>query len=136
MADTGLLVTQTFMDQAYTDNDLYRAVLFDKANVNEGMLIENAVAQMLRSNGHKLCFYSRCDSTHRENHMKIDFLITQGKKISPIEVKSGNYRSHASLDKFRKRFGSKIGQPYILYTKDVMIKDGIIHLPLYMTMFL
>ncbi|MBP8714619.1 MAG: ATP-binding protein [Lachnospiraceae bacterium] len=136
MADTGLLVTQTFMDQAYTDNDLYRAVLFDKANVNEGMLIENAVAQMLRSNGHKLCFYSRCDSTHRENHMKIDFLITQGKKISPIEVKSGNYRSHASLDKFRKKFGSKIGQPYILYTKDVMIKDGIIHLPLYMTMFL
>lgn len=136
MADTGLLVTQTFMDQAYTDNDLYRAVLFDKANVNEGMLIENAVAQMLRSNGHKLYFYSRCDSTHRENHMEIDFLITQGKKISPIEVKSGNYRSHASLDKFRKKFGSKIGQPYILYTKDVMIKDGIIHLPLYMTMFL
>lgn len=105
-------------------------------NVNEGMLIENAVAQMLRSNGHKLYFYSRCDSTHRENHMEIDFLIAHGKKISPIEVKSGNYRSHASLDKFRKKFGSKIGQPYILYTKDVMIKDGIIHLPLYMTMFL
>ena len=68
--------------------------------------------------------------------MEIDFLITEGKKISPIEVKSGNYRSHASLDKFRKRFSAKIGNTYILYDKDVMEKDGILHLPLYMGIFL
>ena len=64
--------------------------------------------------------------------MEIDFLIADGKKISPVEVKSGNYQSHSSLDKFRRRFSSVIGDSYILYTKDVMIKDGIIHLPLYM----
>ena len=29
-----------------------------------------------------------------------------------------------------------VKQSYILYTKDVMEKDGIIHLPLYMAMFL
>ena len=68
--------------------------------------------------------------------MEIDFLITTEKKISPIEVKSGNYRSHSSLDKFREKFSSKIGTPYILYPKDVMEKDGIWHLPLYMAMFL
>lgn len=136
MADTGLLVTLTFMDRAFTDNELYRATLFDKLDINEGMIMENIVAQMLRRNGHRLYFYSRSDLEHRENHMEIDFLITEGKKISPIEVKSANYRSHASLDKFRKKFSQKIGTPYILYTKDVMEKDGIWHLPLYMAMFL
>ncbi len=136
MADTGLLVTLTFMDRAFTDNALYRAILFDKLDINEGMIMENIVAQMLRRNGHKLYFYSRSDLEHRENHMEIDFVITEGRKIAPIEVKSANYRSHSSLDKFRKRFSQKIGTPYILYTKDVMEKDGVWHLPLYMAMFL
>lgn len=136
MADTGLLVTHTFMDSSFTDNELYRAILFDKIDINEGMIMENVVAQMLRRNGHKLYFYSRCDNTNRKNHMEIDFLVTENKKISPIEVKSANYRSHSSLDKFRKKFASKVGASYILYPKDVMMKDGILHLPLYMAMFL
>ena len=136
MADTGLLVTQTFMDRAFTDNELYRAILFDRLDINEGMIMENVVAQMLRQSGHKLYFYSRSDKENRENHMEIDFLVSEGKKISPIEVKSGDYHSHSSLDKFRKRFSGKIGTPYILYPKDVMEKDGIWHLPLYMAMFL
>ncbi len=136
MADTGLLVTHTFMDTPFTDNELYRAILFDKLDINEGMLMENVVAQMLRRNGHKLYFYSRNDNMVRENHMEIDFLITQKKKVCPVEVKSSNYRAHSSLDKFRKKFSSKIGTPYILYQKDVMEKDGVWHLPLYMAMFL
>ncbi len=136
MADTGLLVTHAFMDGAWTDNEIYKAVLFDRLNINEGMLMENIVAQMLRRNGHKLYFYSRCDNLNRSNHMEIDFLITQKKKICPIEVKSGNYRRHSSLDKFTKKFSSKIGTPYILYPNDVMKKDGILHLPLYMATFL
>ena len=136
MADTGLLVTQTFMDKAFTENGLYRAILFDKLSINEGMIMENVVAQMLRTNGHKLYFYSRTDATNRKNDMEIDFLITEGKKICPIEVKSNNYVSHSSLDKFRDKFSSKIGNSYILYSKDVIVKDGIIHLPIYMAMFL
>ena len=136
MADTGLLVTQTFMDKAFTENGLYRAILFDKLSINEGMIMENVVAQMLRTNGHKLYFYSRTDATNRKNDMEIDFLITEGNKICPIEVKSNNYVSHSSLNKFRDKFSSKIGNSYILYSKDVIVKDGIIHLPIYMAMFL
>lgn len=136
MADTGLLITHTFMDVPYVENDLYKAVLFDKMDINEGMIMENVVAQMLRRNGHKLYFYSRCDKENRENHMEIDFLITKKKKIVPIEVKSGSYRQHVSLDKFRKKFKERIGESYVLYTKDVMLKDDIVHLPLYMAMFL
>lgn len=136
MGDTGLLITQAFANKPYTENDIYKAVLFDKLEINEGMVMENIVSQMLRFTGHKLFFYSRSDNKNRANHMEIDFVITQGKKICPIEVKSGNYRSHSFLDKFRKKFSSKIGTSYILYSKDVMIKDDIVHLPLYMTMFL
>ncbi len=132
MADTGLLVTQTFQDGRFTDNELYRAVLFDKLNINEGMLMENVTAQVLRLKRPRLYFYSRSDNLKRENNMAIDFLITKGKKVVPVEVKSGNYRSHASLDKFRKHFSSVTGDAYILYTKDVLVKDGIMHLPLYM----
>lgn len=136
MNDTGLLVTLAFWDQEYRSNDLYRAVLADKMNVNEGMLAENVVAQMLRANGHQLFFYSRADSNNRANTMEIDFLVPKGRKISPIEVKSGRYQKHASLDKFRTRFKRSLGESYILYTKDLMEKDGIVHLPLYMALFL
>ena len=132
LADTGLLVSLTFQDKKFTDNELYRAILFDKLNINEGMLVENVVAQMLRLKRLRLYFYSRSDSVQRENNIEIDFLIADGKKISPVEVKSGNYQSHSSLEKFRRRFSSVVGDSYILYTKDVMIKDGIIYLPLYM----
>lgn len=136
MADTGLLVTHAFINSPYIENDLYKEILFDKLSINEGMIMENVVAQMLRRNGHKPYFYSRNDKENRENHMEIDFLISEKKKIAAIEVKSGSYKFHSSLDKFKKKFSSKLSNSYILYTKDVMMKDGIIHLPIYMTMFL
>jgi len=136
MGDTGLLVTHSFMDDKFTDNELYRDILLDKLHVNEGMLMENIVAQELRVSGHKLYFYSRSDTNNRENNMEIDFLIREKRKICPIEVKSGGYRKHSSLDKFRSKFKGKIGQAYILYTKDIAVKDDVVHLPIYMAMFL
>ena len=136
MADTGLLITHAFMDSPYIENELYKSILFDKLSINKGMIIENIAAQMLRKNGHKLYFYSRSDKENRENHMEIDFLITEKKKIAPIEVKSGSYKSHSSLDKFRKKFSSKLSNSYILHTKDVLIEGDIICLPIYMAMFL
>lgn len=136
MADTGLLVTHAFHDNDYMENDLYKAVLLDKINVNEGMLMENIVAQTLRTNGRKLYFYSRNNAVERQNHMEIDFLISKNKKICPVEVKSSRYNTHASLDKFRAKFKGRIGQAYILYTKDLKMEDDILYLPLYMAMFL
>lgn len=136
MADTGLLVTHSFMDDKFTDNELYRDILLDRLHVNEGMLIENIVAQELRASGHKLFFYSRTDTNNRENNMEIDFLIRRERKICPLEVKSGSYRKHSSLDKFRNKFRGRIGQAYILYPKDILIKEDVVHLPVYMTMFL
>jgi len=136
MADTGLLVTHTFSDNSYSDNELYRAILLDKLQINEGMLTENIVAQTLRSNGHRLFFYSRSDTNKRKNMIEIDFLIKKDGKICPVEVKSSTYRVHSSLDKFRNKFSRMLGDVYVIYSKDMMIKDDVIHLPLYMTMFL
>ena len=138
MADTGLLVTHTFMDRSFTENELYRAILFDKLNINEGMLMENIVAQMLRRSGHKLYYYSRSDSANRENHMEIDFLIAKSKissrhNISPIEVKSGKNYTLTSLKKFRNKYAEQTDTPYVLHTGDLKEADGIIYLPLYMT---
>ncbi len=136
MGDTGLLVTHAFMDDKFADNELYRDILLDRLHVNEGMLMENIVAQELRVSGHKLYFYSRSDTNNRENNIEIDFLIRKKRKICPVEVKSGGYRKHSSLDKFQSRFKGKIGQSYILYTKDIIVKEDVVHLPIYMAMFL
>ncbi len=136
LGDTGLLVTLAFEDGAFTENELYRAILFDKLEINEGMLTENIVAQAFRASGHKLYFYSRCDNENRQNHMEIDFLLTKGKKIQPVEVKSSSYKQHSSLDKFTKKFHSRCAEPIILYGKDLLIKDDILHLPLYMASLL
>ena len=135
-SDAGLLITQAFANRPYTENELYRALMLDKLSVNEGMVAENAVAQALRANGTELYFYSRPDRGDGEGRMEIDFLIRRGDAICPVEVKSGAYQHHASLDKFMRKFGSQLGDAYILYTKDLMTKNGIHHLPLYMAMFL
>lgn len=136
LADTGLLVTQTFMESDYTDNEFYKAILFDRLNINEGMLLENVVAQILRSKNYGLFFYSRRDNTNSKNTMEIDFIISKNKKIFPIEVKSSSYKKHSSLDKFNNKFNNRIKESYIFYQKDVMVKDGVIHLPIYMAILL
>ncbi len=110
--------------------------MLDKLSVNEGMIAENAVALALTMNGTELYFYSRPDRGNGDGRMEIDFLVRRGDLICPIEVKSGAYQHHASLDKFVRKFGSRLGPACILYAKDLMVRNGIRHLPLYMAMFI
>lgn len=136
MADTGLLLSLAFSDKELLEEGIYKAILFDRLNLNEGMLMENIVAQTLKTNGYHLYFYSRNDREHMANRMELDFLISKGKRISAIEVKSSGYANHVSLDKFRNKFAKKIGPSYMIYTKDLKLVDGILCIPIYMTMFL
>lgn len=135
MGDTGLLVTQSMGLDTNEDPDLHRMILFDKIGLNEGMFMENIVAQAFRSQGRRLFFYSRSGSETKDR-IGIDFLIRREGKVCPVEVKSSSFAKHASLDKYLRRFGERAGQPYILYQNDLMVRDGIIHLPLYMAMLL
>lgn len=133
--DTGLFVTLAFMDRDFTENIIYEKLLSDKLDADLGYLYENMVAQMLYSNGNRLFYYTfpKEKSTH---NYEIDFLLARGNKVCPIEVKSSGYKTHASMDAFSDKFSGKIGQKYLIYTKDLRKDGDILCLPIYMTMFL
>lgn len=133
--DTGLLITKMFFETSFKDNMLYKSIILDKLSINEGYLFENVVAQTLRSINYKLIY----NTFYLENSNKlysIDFLIKDGKKICPIEVKSSSYKSHVSFDYFCKKYSSLINKGYIIYSKNLVIKDKVVYLPIYMTMCL
>lgn len=139
--DTGLLISHAFDENSIADQQLYRKLMLGKLEVNQGMLVENLVAQMLRASGHKLFFFSRSDRENASNRMEIDFLIrkpqvTTRHNIVPIEVKSTTRYTHTSLDKFREKYSEYTSTPYVLHTGDVVLKDDVTYLPLYMAMLL
>lgn len=139
LADTGLFISLVFRDNDYTENDIYKKMLLDKLPANLGFIYENAVAQMLKSSGHSLYYYSfkeRREEESKVNTYEIDFLISKKGKICPIEVKSSGYKAHKSLDMFKKKYSSRIGKSYLLYTKDVRRDEDIICLPIYMACLL
>lgn len=132
-ADTGLFVTLAFWDKSFTENVIYEKLLSDKLSANLGYVYENLVAQILTASGNKLFYYSWAkDATH---NYEIDFLLSSGTKICPIEVKSSGYKSHASLDAFCEKFSKNVGKRYLLYTKDLAKDGNTLLLPLYMTPF-
>lgn len=137
MADTGLLISHAFDTNEIVSEDLYRKILLDKLEMNSGMIIENIVAQMLRTAGHKLFFYSNSSMTDRDSRMEIDFLIGKGKitarhNISPIEVKSSTRYTLTSLKKCIAKYGSYLSTAYVIHPADLKEEDNIIYLPLYM----
>ena len=139
MGDTGLLVTQIMKSRDETDEDMYKALIIDNLSINQGMIIENVVAQMLRASGHEFYFheylYTPEDSV-REKKYEIDFMTVKKKKICPIEVKSSGYMSHKSFDYLTKKYQLKMQDRYIIYTKDLKYKDEIMYIPIYMTMLI
>lgn len=134
-SDVGLFITLAFKDKNYTENIIYNKLLSDKLDTNLGYLYENVVAQMLTAKGNNLFYYTMESET--SNHLyEIDFLTSVGNKICPIEVKSGNYRTHKSLDVFCDKFSNRIRDKYIVHTKDYKWENGIHYIPVYMVPFL
>lgn len=134
LGDTGLFITLAFMDKDFTENIIYQKLLLDKLPADLGYVYENAVAQILRASGHNLFYYtfSKKDEKDRAVYYEIDFLISSGSKIDPIEVKSSSIRSHKSLDEFGVKFSSKIGTKYIITTKPFKKEGDIWFIPIYM----
>ena len=132
LVDTGLFVTLAFRDKNYTENLIYNKLLSDKLQANLGYVYENLVAQMLRTAGNELYYYTFPTGKGNTNY-EIDFLLSRGDKIVPIEVKSSGYKTHKSLDTFCDKYSSRIGQKYVLYTKDYHKDGSIIYLPIYFT---
>ena len=133
-ADTGLFVTLAFWDKDITENVIYQKLLNDKLSTNLGYVYENVVAQMLAASGNKLFYYTWAkDATH---NYEIDFLLSRGAKLQPIEVKSSGYNSHASLDAFCEKFSHIVDKRYLIYTKDLKQDGQTLLVPVYLTSFL
>lgn len=138
MADTGLLISHAFDENRKIPVELYQKLLLNKLEVNQGMIVENIVAQMLMTAGHKLYFYSNSNRDNADERMEIDFLIAKSKltsrhNITPIEVKSSQRYTLSSLRKCEAKFGEYLNTPIVLHSADVKEENGILFLPLYMT---
>ena len=139
MGDTGLLVTYILQNSKETPERLYRSLILDDIDINQGMIFENMVAQMLKVLGYDLYFHEydyKAADNESEKHYEIDFLLVKGKRIVPIEVKSSDYKNHKSFDYFKEKYQLKMNERYIIYTKDMEWKDDILFMPIYMKMCL
>lgn len=133
-ADTGIFVTLAFWDKDHTENIIYQKLLNDKLSTNLGYVYENMIAQVLTASGNKLFYYTWLkDETH---YYEIDFLLSRGAKLHPIEVKSSGYKSHKSLDVFCQKYSHIVERRYLIYTKDLKKDEETLLLPVYMTPFL
>jgi len=135
LSDTGLFTTLMFKNKAFTENDIYKKLLSDKISANLGYLFENLTAQMLATKGYDL-YYHTFSSKDKGSNYEVDFLIAKSNKVVPIEVKSSNYKRHASLDAFCQKYSAQIAEKYILYTKDFQKEQDIRLLPIYMSPFI
>lgn len=135
LSDVGLFITLIFKDKDFTENIIYNKLLSNKLDTNLGYVYENVVAQMLLAKGNNLFYYTM--NSDNSNHLyEIDFLFSKGNKICPIEVKSGNYRFHKSLDLFCDKFSNRIKDKYVVHTKDYKSENGIQYIPIYMVPFI
>ncbi len=134
--DTGLFTTLAFKDKAFTENIIYEKLLSDKLPANLGYMYENIVAQTLTASGYRL-FYHTWPTASGKHSYEIDFLLSKGSKLIPIEVKSSSYKTHASLDAFCEKFSSRLSDfRYLIYTKDYAKEGCVTYLPTYLTFLL
>ena len=140
LGDTGLLVSHAFDENELLEDEVYKQILAGKLGLNNGMLYENAVAQMLTANGHRLFFYTHYNAQKHRNDIEIDFLLSNNSKLKyrmyPIEVKSGTHYATTSLLRFRDKYRQRIGECYVIHPRNLSVRDGIICIPPYMTMCL
>lgn len=134
MSDTGLFITLAFWDKDYTENTIYDKLLSDRLSANLGYIYENLVAQMLTASGNSLYYYTFPDGNN--HNYEVDFMLSRGNKIVPIEVKSSGYKTHKSLDNFCAKYPSRIGNRILLYTKDYQQDGSTTCLPIYYTQLL
>lgn len=139
LLDTGLLVTMAYGDDEGISVRVYSDILQGKIESNKGMLAENVVAQQLVCAGRPLYFYSSY-AREASDRMEIDFLIrapypnaSMKMRISPVEVKSGKRYKTVSLDKFKAKFGKRVGTEFVLHPRPLEVNGDRVRLPLYMS---
>lgn len=134
MSDIGLFVTILFNDKSLVSENIYEKLLSDKLDSNLGYLYENVVAQLINASGRKL--YYHCWKENEKTHpYEIDFLLTCGSKIVPVEVKSSNVNNHQSINEFYKKYHQEIKRRILFSQKDLSKENDLELKPLYFVPF-
>lgn len=124
LSDVGLLCSM------YADSIQLR-LLSGETDINYGAVYENFVSQELRAHGFERLYYF-----NSRKQGEVDFLISRGNAVVPLEVKSGrDYTKHHALDRILSN--PKYGlQSAIVFSNANVSTDGkIIYYPMYMLMF-
>lgn len=129
LADTGLFVTLMFKDADFTKNSVYLDLLNDRSRANLGYLYENMTAQILSAQGLRLYYYT-FDKEASERKYEIDFLIPDGSKVIPVEVKSSGYATHRSLDAFCAKYSQRISKKLMVTVKNLKKDQDILQMPI------
>lgn len=124
VGDTGLLCAAC-MDNIQLD------ILNGNLDVNMGSVLENMIAQQLKSSGYQLYYF---DS---KKHGEVDFAIQDGMSIDLVEVKSGkDYHRHAAINNVLNVSEWKFKHAYVLSQGNMETGGQIEYLPWYMIIFL
>lgn len=127
--DVGLLACQ------YASG-IQMKLLSGDVNINYGAIYENLVAQELAAHGfggnvHNLYYFNS------KKQGELDFVIEQGGRVVPIEVKSGkDYERHNALKNVMADEHYGIPQAYVLSNGNLAVKGNVMYLPIYMLMFI
>ncbi len=124
LCDVGLLSSQLNKDEPLK-------VLNGDASVNHGSLYESFVAQELVCHGFDL-FYLNSKKVG-----EVDFLIEQGSKVIPLEIKSGkDYYRHSGLSNVLKSQPKDIKEGFVFCNDNVRVNESFVYYPVYMVMCL
>lgn len=122
--DVGLLTSR------YADG-IQLKLLSGETSINYGAVYENCVAEELLTHGFTPYYFNS------KKLGEIDFIISEGDRIIPIEVKSGkDYDRHNALNNVVNcgEYGTERG--LVLCHGNMEVRGKIIYAPIYMTMFL
>ncbi|MCR5467286.1 MAG: AAA family ATPase [Lachnospiraceae bacterium] len=134
LSDIGLFTTMIFDASPGTGINVYGKLLSDKLPADLGYLYENAAAQIISATNRELYYHTweKSGSTH---NYEVDFLLQNGTKITPLEVKSSARKKHESIDEFRRKYSKQIKESFLFSQKDVSNEGDLRLLPLYMLPF-
>lgn len=122
MLDTGLLM------HLY-EPELISEIVTGNLDVNSGAIVENAIAEALYIQGRQLYYFR-----NQRVRMELDFVLVVDGKVCAVEVKSGNNKECASLNKAVRDMG--LGG-IMFETRNCFLDDkGVRHYPLFAASFM
>lgn len=124
LCDVGLLAAM------YAEGIQMRVLRGDK-DINHGSIFENVVAQELVAHGIDIYYYNN------KKRGEVDFVVTLGGHVLPIEVKSGkDYEQHRALANIMDCRDYELPKAIVLCNDNISRDGKLVYAPVYMTMFI